>query len=123
MLVAEVEVEVIIARFVIVEVALLARMPPERVARPVAERVPVMVVLPAAMVPMLTRLPDESMRLVPAPAPVLMAVVPLMVVPVMVLAKEATPATDRAPVICASPWSWTLLAVVVATPTPNPPTM
>ena len=84
-------------RLVMVEDAALTTMPPERVARAVAERVPVMVVLPAAMVPMLTRFPDESMRLVPAPAPVLIPVVPFKVVPVMVLPPLMALVTESPP--------------------------
>ena len=78
--VALVDVELIIVKLVIVEVALLVKMPPLKVARPVAP-----------IVPMLTRLPLTSIRLVPAPAPVLIPVVPLRVVPVMVLAVAIVP--------------------------------
>lgn len=86
---AEVVVAFTSVRFVTVEVALFTRMPPVRVARPVAETVP-----------MFERLPEESMRVVP---PVWRAVeafrVEARTVPVAKMS-----AAERFPEKAAPPW-------------------
>ena len=86
--VARVVVERIIVKLVMVEVLLLVKIPPERVARPLAETVP-----------MLVKLPEESRRAVPP-----VERVPMLAV--LVTLKPPAEVTERPPELIVIPPPW-----------------